>query len=130
MNIFTLSAAFWSNPAVIIVGLLLIFGVIVVAVILVKKYVKPFQNTEKPKSDKEIAEEELNRLLVDVDDEGTKKEMETYAKEMNKQSKKEVPPTPEEAAAENMARILEPVEDEKTIQAMEEYDESHKEEEK
>ncbi len=124
------ASAFWSNPIVIIVGLLLIFGVIVAGVILVKKYAKPFQNTEKPKSDKEIAEEELNRLLVDVEDDEAKKEMENYAKKAEKASRKPLPPTPEEAAAENMARILEPVTDEKTARAMEEYQEEHPEEEK
>ena len=53
-----LSSSFpaWAVP-VLIVG---IFGVIVLIVILLKKHVKLFQSHEQPKSDKEVAAEELD----------------------------------------------------------------------
>ena len=44
-----------------------IFAVLVVVIILVKRKVKIFQNPEQPKSDKEIAQEELDRLLEPVE---------------------------------------------------------------
>ena len=56
-------------PAILIpIFLVLFFGVIVVVVILLKKHVKIFKNDEKPKSDKEIAAEELDRLLQPVEE--------------------------------------------------------------
>lgn len=48
--------------------LLAVFGVIVLIVILIKKKVKIFKSDEQPKSDKEIAAEELDRLLEPVDE--------------------------------------------------------------
>ncbi len=64
----------WLIP-IIIVG---VFGVIVIAVILIKKNVKAFKNEEKPKSDKEIAQEEMDRLLVPVDDPEAEAQMKEY----------------------------------------------------
>ena len=55
----------------IIVG---IFAVIVVAVILIKRHVKVFQNPEKPKTDKEIAKEELDRILEPIEEIKTEEE--------------------------------------------------------
>ena len=46
-----------------------IFIVIVVVVIIVKRHVKVFQSEEKPKTDKEIAQEELDRLLQPIEEE-------------------------------------------------------------
>lgn len=46
-----------------------IFAIIVIAVILVKRHVKIFQNQEQPKTDKEIAQEELDRLLQPIEEE-------------------------------------------------------------
>lgn len=58
-----------SLPAILIpIFLVLFFGIIVIVVILLKKHVKIFKNDEKPKSDKEIAAEELDRLLQPVED--------------------------------------------------------------
>lgn len=54
----------WAIPLIIVA----VFGVIVVAVILVKKHVHFFQSDEKPKSDKEIAKEELDRILEPVEE--------------------------------------------------------------
>lgn len=56
-----------------------IFGVIVIVIILVKRHVKIFQNQEAPKSDKEIAQEELDRLLEPVE------ELEPKEEEQDKQ---------------------------------------------
>lgn len=73
-----LSSSFpaWVVP-VLIVG---IFGVIVLIVILLKKHVKLFQSHEQPKSDKEVAAEELDRLLEPVEDPEAKKQMADYDK--------------------------------------------------
>ena len=89
--------SFFSSPLFITIALVVFFGIIVIAVILVKKYVKPFQNTEKPKSDREIAEEEVNRLVTDITDEDTIKQMTDAARELEKDSDK---PTEEEVAEE------------------------------
>lgn len=113
----------------IIIALVLIFGVIVIAVILVRKYSKHFKSDEKPKSDREIAEEEVNRILVDVEDEETKKEMEEASKEAYKASKEEKP-SAVEALQEEMSRTVEPIGDEQAALAMEEYRKAHPEEER
>ena len=53
MRILASSMPGWAIPLIIVA----VFGIIVVGVILVKKYVHFFQSDEKPKSDKEIAKE-------------------------------------------------------------------------
>lgn len=73
----------WLIP-IIIVG---VFGVIVLAVILIKKNVKAFKTEEKPKSDKEIAQEEMNRLLVSVDDPEVEAQMKEYESDKSNQGK-------------------------------------------
>ena len=50
-----------------VVILVAVFGVIVLGVILAKKHIKFLRNDEQPKSDKEIAKEELDRLLEPVE---------------------------------------------------------------
>lgn len=56
-------------PGIVIALLIVaIFAVIVVVVILIKKHVKAFKSDEQPKSDKEIAAEELDRLLEPVEE--------------------------------------------------------------
>ncbi len=129
MSTIVLASSFWSNPIVIIVGLVLLFGLVAAGVFLFRKYSHFFtHDDEGPKSDAEIAEEELNRILVDVEDEETKRQMEEYVRNASKKAAKEAPPTPEEVAREEMARILEPVTDIETAKAMEEYVEEHPEE--
>ena len=64
----------WLTPVIIVA----VFGVIVLAVILVKQHVKPFQNQDKPKSDKEVAQEELDRILQPVEDDEAKTAMQEY----------------------------------------------------
>ena len=48
--------------------LVAVFGVIVLAVILLKRHVGIFKSDEKPKTDREIAQEELDRILEPVED--------------------------------------------------------------
>ncbi|MBQ9458041.1 MAG: hypothetical protein IJU64_06065 [Bacilli bacterium] len=57
--------------ALVIVG---IFIVIVGLVILLKRHLKAFKSDEKPKSEKEIAAEELSRILQPVEEENTDQE--------------------------------------------------------
>ena len=99
-----------------VLGLVAIFGVIVLAVILIKKYWKPFKNEEKPKSDKEIADEEVKRMVVDVDDE-TAQQMDEASKELVEKSKEDKPEE-KEVVAEEVDRATRPVENEETAKAM------------
>ena len=55
-------------PIIIVVVLVAFFGLIVLLVILLKKHVPGLKNEEKPKSDREIAKEELDRILETVDE--------------------------------------------------------------
>ena len=56
-------------PAILIpIILVAVFGLIVLLVIMLKKHVKWFKSDEKPKSDKEIAQEELDRILEPVEE--------------------------------------------------------------
>ena len=64
----------WLTPVITAA----VFAVIVLAVILEKKHVKPFQNQDKPKSDKEVAQEELDRILQPVEDDEAKTAMQEY----------------------------------------------------
>lgn len=66
---------------IIIVSLVAFFGLIVLAVILVKRKTNWFKKDEKP-SESKIVKDELNRVLQDVDDEETIKAMKEY--EQNK----------------------------------------------
>ncbi len=60
------------------------FGIIVGIVILLKRKVKFFKSDEKPKSDKEIAKEELDRLLQPIEDEATEEAVASYKEEEKK----------------------------------------------
>ena len=125
MRIYASIEDFFQSPLFITLALVIFFGIIVLAVILVKKYVKPFQNTEKPKSDKEIAEEEVNRLVTDITDEVTLQQMNEAARELEKDSDR---PTEQEIAEEEVERATEAVEDEAAAEAMRRYAEEHPEE--
>jgi len=75
----TLANEWLKNPVVILVGLVIIFGIIVLAILLVKKFL--FKE-EKPEMDeKQIAKENVERYLEDVEDEETKKQFEQYENE-------------------------------------------------
>jgi flagellar biosynthesis/type III secretory pathway M-ring protein FliF/YscJ len=73
-------ASFWESNLgwLIPVILVVFFGLIVLAVILIRKYAKPFKSEDKPKSQEEIAQEELDRVLQPVDDEEAAKQMENF----------------------------------------------------
>jgi phosphomevalonate kinase len=105
-----------------------IFGAIVSAVILIKKYGKHFKNEEKPKSDKEIADEEVNRMVVDVDDE-TAEKMDEAARDFAEKARKIAnKPEEKEVMEEEVNRATRPVEDEETAKAMAKYAAEHPEE--
>lgn len=65
----------WENPGVILALLVAAFGLIALIAFLIKKFViNPKSNgvkeeKEKVKSKEDIAEEELNRVLEDIEDE-------------------------------------------------------------
>ena len=101
-----------DNPIVFIVIILAFFGAIVGGVIAAKKYLKPFKNEEEVKSDKEIAEEELNRILVDIEDEKPAAEDDEISHE-----------------DDTLARTLGEIDDPEAIKAMEEYAKQHENEE-
>lgn len=61
--------------------LVAVFGVIVIAVILIKRHVSIFKSDEKPKSDREIAAEELDRLLQPIEDEEAAAQVNSYSEE-------------------------------------------------
>ncbi len=106
----------WLYPILIVV----IFGVIALVVFLLRKYAKPFKSDEKPKTDKEIAQEEVARLTKELDDE-------EYEAAKERKAKKSGKPTEEEAREEELARMTRPVEDEQAVKEMEEFDKNKKE---
>ncbi|MCI2111329.1 MAG: hypothetical protein LKK13_03180 [Bacilli bacterium] len=118
-------SAFYEQPWFIIVMLLAVFGLIVFAVIMVKRYAPAFKSDEKPKSDKEIAEEEVNRMVRPVEDEETARQMEESAKEPHKEAKAVSADRKDDA----VERAVRPVEDEEAVKQMAKYAETHPEEE-
>jgi len=121
----TVLDGFIDSPIFIILMLVAFFGVIALAVFLVRKYSKHFRSDEGPKTAREIADEEVDRILVDVEDEDAKREMEEAAGAEAGASSK---PTPEEAAHEETVRATEEVSDPEVLAAMERYAEEHPEE--
>jgi len=117
-----------DRPWFVILMLLLIFGSIVIIVMFIKKYAKPFQNQDKPKSDKEIAEEEVNRMVVDLPPDEDKK-LDEASKELAQKAAKDTNrPSESEAAEEEVNRSTRPVEDEEAAKAMAKYAAEHPEE--
>lgn len=112
-----------ETPWLIIVILLAVFGAIVLAVILIKKYSPHFKSTEKPKTDEEIAREEVERLTVPMDEEN--KSLEEARKEAREL--KEKPTSGEAAEYESHRATVEA--DEDFQRQMEEYAKAHPEEE-
>lgn len=55
----------WLIPVILVAA----FGVIVIIVILLRKYAPMFKSDEQPPSPKEVAEEELNRILQPIEEE-------------------------------------------------------------
>ena len=60
---------------IFVIILVVAFGVIVLAVILIKKYVKPLQIHKDELDEETAAKEELDRVLVPIEDEEVKKQM-------------------------------------------------------
>ena len=56
------------------------FGLIVATVIIVKKFVKPLQIKKPETKEEDFIQEELDRILVPVEDEDIKKQMDEAAK--------------------------------------------------
>lgn len=75
----------WLTPVILVA----FFGIIVLIVILIKKKTNVFGGEEKPKSEAEVAEEELNRLLEDVKDESAKEAMESYVQAEEEKTEEE-----------------------------------------
>lgn len=113
-----------QNPWLIVLILLAIFGLVVLTVILIKKYSPHFKNTDKPKTDEEIAKEEVERLIVPMDEENKSLE---EVKNERRSLKKEAAPTEKEAADYETHRLT--VEgDEELQRQMDEYEKNHPEE--
>ena len=83
-------------PVLIALIIVAIFGVIVLGVILLKKNTKLFRNDEKPKTDKEIAAEELDRILQPIDDELVEKPAEPEEAPAAEEKKEDGEETPKE----------------------------------
>ncbi len=64
---FVLFASDFPGWAILLL-ILAIFLLIILGVMLLKKHTKLFKDDSKPKSEKEIAAEELNRLLTPIDE--------------------------------------------------------------
>ena len=67
----------WLIPVII----LAFFGAIVFAIIMVKRHTNLFKDDEKPKSEQEVVEEELERVLQPVEDESVAQSMKEYNQE-------------------------------------------------
>ena len=76
-------------PIIVIVVLVAFFGLVILLVILLKKHVPVLKNDEKPKSDKEIAKEELDRLLETVDEPLQEKKEEAISEDKQSEDKPE-----------------------------------------
>lgn len=65
-----------SIKSLIYLGIFIVaFGLIVVGVIIVKKYVKPLQIHKDDVDEETAAKEELDRVLVPIEDEEIQKQM-------------------------------------------------------
>lgn len=76
----------WNNPGIILILIIVVFAIIALLVFFIRKLI--FKNTKEDKPDEDtIVKEDLNRYLVDVDDEETKKEFEKFEKENENETK-------------------------------------------
>ena len=66
-------------PFLIVIILVAFFGLIVLGVILVKKFVKPLQINKPEIKEEDAIQEELDRVLVPIEDEEIKKQMDEAA---------------------------------------------------
>jgi hypothetical protein len=104
--------------------ILAVFGLIVIGVILLKKYAPHFKSQEKPKSEEEIAKEEVDRLTRPVEDDVPAKK-----EEVKEEKVAEKAPTNKEAADYESHRATVSSEDQSFAKQMEEYAKAHPEEE-
>jgi len=73
-----------DNSVITLIVIILFFALVALVVFLLRKYVKAFK-TPEVKVDKETAaREDLDRVLVKVEDEKTKEEMEKFHEEEKK----------------------------------------------
>ena len=79
MNMITLDKAQFPSWLIVVI-LVAFFGLIVATVIIVKKFVKPLQIDKPDMKEEEAIQEELDRILVPVEDEEIKKQMEEAAR--------------------------------------------------
>ena len=68
--------AITSNPYFILGVILVVFAAIAIFVYLLRKVIPGFKEKEEPVSEEQAIEEELERVLVTIEDEETKKQME------------------------------------------------------
>ena len=76
-------ASVWENPGVILALLVAAFGLIALTAFLIKKFVinpkmKKEDKEENVKTKEDIAEEELNRVLEDIDDKDVADKVKDY----------------------------------------------------
>ena len=84
MPVLTLFLSDIAMTFIILGGVILFFGLIVIAIIIVKRNVPMFQ-TKKEEIDEDAAlQEEMDRVLVPIDDEETIEEIEKIEKEEKK----------------------------------------------
>ena len=76
MIIFAKELPVWSYILIFVA----FFGLIVTAVIIVKKFVKPLQIKKPETKEDDFIQEELDRILVPVEDEEIKKQMDEAAR--------------------------------------------------
>lgn len=83
-------ASIVNEPWFILIILLIIFGAIALGVFLLRKFVLNRNKEEEKPNEKEIMEEELSNILVDIDenDEDTKKEFEKFNEDSLEDSEK------------------------------------------
>ena len=79
MNMITLANSQFPSWLIVVI-LVAFFGLIVATVIIVKKFVKPLQIDKPEIKEEDAIQEELDRLLVPVEDEEIKKQMDEAAK--------------------------------------------------
>ena len=79
MNMITLANTQFPSWLIIVI-LVAFFGLIVATVIIVKRFVKPLQIDKPDIKEEDAIQEELDRLLVPVEDEEIKKQMDEAAK--------------------------------------------------
>lgn len=82
-----------------LIVILALMGIIVLAVILLKRHVGVFKSDEKPKSDKEIAKEELDRILEPFEGDASQPKEETPSEEEPSSDGAEATEEPSEGSA-------------------------------